>query len=94
MISSLSKLGGVRRTTGGLENVYPAPALLTLIEVTAVPVIDAVAVALVAEPNPTLLAIETRGVAVYPRPELVTLIEAIVPNPETIAVAAAPILGV
>ena len=68
----------MRRTTGGLENVYPAPALLTLIEVTAVPVIDAVAVALVAEPKPTLFAIETRGATVYPRPEFVILIEEIV----------------
>ena len=63
----------MRRTTGGLENVYPAPALLTLIEVTAVPVIDAVAVAMVSEPKPTLFAIETRGATVYPRPEFVIL---------------------
>tara|TARA_X000001036_G_scaffold437611_1_gene483320 strand:+ start:8643 stop:8813 length:171 start_codon:yes stop_codon:yes gene_type:complete len=53
---------------------------------------DAVAVALVAEPRPTLLAIETNGVIVYPRPEFVILIEETVPKPDTIAVAAAPIL--
>ena len=63
-ICSVSNSGGAIKTTGGLVNVYPDPAEVTLTEVTAVPVIEAVAVALVVDPNPTGLARVTKGAAV------------------------------
>ena len=73
-------------------NVYPLPHVDPIvIEVTAVPVIEAVASALKVVPRPTGLATVTVGAIVYPTPAVVISKEEIVPNPDTCAVAAAPI---
>ena len=85
--------GGAINTCGGLTLVYPVPALESVIEVTTPAVIDAVATAVV--PSPTdcaVFPILTVGAVEYPTPPEEIEIEDIVPSPETIAVAAAPVL--
>ena len=84
--------GGATRTGGTLVFVYPVPALDSVMLVTTPAVIDAVAVAVV--PSPTdcaVLPIVTIGADVYPEPPSEIEMEDMVPSPETIAVAAAPI---
>ena len=72
-------------------NVYPLPHVDPIVmEVTAVPVIEAVASDLNVVPRPTGLPIVTVGARVYPTPALVISKEVIVHNPATCAVAAAP----
>ena len=73
--------------------MYPVPALESVIEVTTPAVMDAVATAVV--PSPTDCAVFpmlTVGAFEYPTPPEEIEIEDIVPSPETIAVAAAPVL--
>ena len=90
-------------TTGGFVFVYPAPAfVIVTADIVPTPETVAIAVALVVVvpipavivPIPAVTPMETCGAAVYPDPPFEIETVDIPPVPETMAVAATPVLVV